>query len=369
MRRFFVLAIGVALAVSLTACGGGDGDANNGGGDNNGIEPVEIGELDDRSFKRMRAEAYARARCETAFNDCPNSARFLGATERTTDVQGCVDGRMAFYDGLPHSTAAGVSFDEEAARECLVDVITAQRKDVCYYPDRAQSEACDQALRPTLDDGEQCTSFEECKSGECVRSATGGGGVGGGGGGVSCTGTCGITPDIAEAGEACGFDTADCDETQNLLCNYGAQGPTGECVESGTLAQGDTCSNSFLCEDGLVCRDDICTTLTPSQEGEACEKSPSNTTAPDPQPCAPGLVCAGLDANNLGTCAALAAEGEDCAESSDCVWNAYCDGSNCQLKKGEGEACSDSDECRFPYSCALETCEESPVDNQCVQGG
>ena len=363
MGRFLKLTIMLSATVLLAACGGdGDGESNN-GGDNNGIEPVEIGELDDQSFKRMRAEAWARSFCETAFNDCPNQARHLGSAKRSTDVEDCVQKRLASYDSFPHNTPDGVEFDEEAARSCLVDVITAQRKDVCYYPDRAQSAACDEALKPTLETGEECVSFSECISGTCVRTSTGGGGVG-----TMCTGTCGTGRPTAKAGEACGFDTADCDDTLNLSCNYTEQGGPGVCVERGTLAEGEACSNSFLCQDGLVCRDDQCTTLTLSQDGESCETSPSNTTAPDPQPCATGLVCTGLDDNNQGTCTSIVGESDSCAETDECKWGLYCDGSACQPTKGAGESCEDTDECSSHLFCMAGSCEE-PDNPECVQGG
>lgn len=366
MKRMTLLMIGLAATLAVSACGGG-GDNNNGGSQQ---EEIDVGPLEAETFRKKRLMEFRRARCETVFNDCANTVRYVQTAEGTTTVEECVAVYEANIDSIDFASeiTANVAFDEEAARECLENLIRKRRDDVCYVPSPADVATCDAALQGTLTEGQTCTGIAECASGSCRTDWE------------TCERSCAAAPTVVGEGEACGYDVAECDAAQNLVCDVSADNPDQRvCVKAASRAEGDPCSWWGACQAGLVCQDDVCTTRPMGDTDGECTSPPTNTTARSENPCKPGLVCTDLDAQRNGTCRALGADGDACTEQEQCKYGFYCDtdAGSCAPTKSEGAECDQAKrECADHLTCMwdgdteTDTCQPIPEgDSVCTPAG
>jgi hypothetical protein len=161
-------------------------------------------------------------------------------------------------------------------------------------------------------------------------------------------------------GEACLTDTC----VASAWCHFTPQ-DGGICADR--FGSGVDCTDDVQCQQGLLCEPltGKCEPVGPLLPGAACSLR---------QSCAPGSVCLGVSANELGVCGAPKVEGEPCVVSSDCEQHLACaaaDGGpkKCGPRFSEGTPCTASRDCRAFDRCINGSCKALPFPGQsCLAG-
>ena len=139
--------------------------------------------------------------------------------------------------------------------------------------------------------GSTCYDSSECLNGYCDASLD------------QCPGHC----NVARASDSACQDDSQC--RLGLVCYNSPNNPGGSfCVAPSAI---DASCLEAPCQDGLVCAAGTC--VTPAV-GMTCS----------PNGCGNNLSCHVDPTTNVGTCAALAAAGAACVQSSDCEGNQLC---------------------------------------------
>lgn len=217
---------------------------------------------------------------------------------------------------------AGVYCAEVA--KCCAQVHLSSNGSVCRFmlsggsSDPAASSACLAEVQAQSAAGTFCSSSSSTSS--ACNAAFGSGGTGNKKPGDTCTqdGDCASSSD---GNVACASLYDDSKETWIYKCQVQMRGQVG----------------------------DVC---LGTRDGAAFWSNPSDATDIP----ARGYVCDTADGVECkaGTCAALAALGQSCGDTSDCVRTAYCDQTaHCAARVSAGAACTgaDSDECLTGFYC------------------
>jgi len=168
--------------------------------------------------------------------------------------------------------------------------------------------------------GQACTTNDQCASGYCTD-------------GVCCQGPC------ASVCMVCNLPTS---LGQCSMVSAG-QDPRDSCPQdlASTCGRDGTCDGSGGCRrwaNGTTCASATCVSGTASAartcDGAGACRPAVNTS------CLP-YACAG------STCTT------QCAGSSDCDANAWCNGTKCQVRVGIGGTCSSDQECVLNASCRM----------------
>jgi hypothetical protein len=203
-----------------------------------------------------------------------------------------------------------VKYDAAAGGKCIEAVKNAAQS--CGHIDIDGGPECSGFLVGTLPEGAACESSVEC-AGAYARCDISG---------PAAQGVCVVEP-RGKAGDPCG-DT--CTE----------HGSSSECFGSTSSTGTARCYTN----DGLYC-DQTCKPLI--AVGQPCEA----------EGCVDGAYCTG------GSCAALPAAGEPCAQTYVCGADLYCDlNTTCQKRKADGQACQDGSEC-VAGNCQSGVCGDS----------
>jgi len=368
---FFLLCSGLLLS----ACGGGDGDADPddaGVGEDAAVSPdgsapdgsapdafvPDMGiELDPASYR----VAYVEMLCRSYF-ECFNrhTAPLQSYVSGFTSIEECTASTriqlfMRSLMPLPESIADGhVAFDAESAVACIEAQATYYCDETETLP-RVNADPCENVWEGLRESGETCRE-NECAFG--FSCTTGG----------DCHGTCNpvmlICPPC-EAGEYCSGFGGSCEpllaagETcassamcrDGLVCDAPSMG-TGPCVAAGSRSEGEACEKSDVCGEGLYCDSNQCTAYAIVGEGESCGAAAG---------CEPELFC--LDTTSI--CEQPGGVGEACVDSiGDCGADLYCDPATdlCAAQKANGTSCDGNFEC-LSFYCPSGTmeCSAPPV--------
>jgi hypothetical protein len=298
---------------------------------------------------------------------------FIGASEQKACEDEVVGSRTKYpspYDQVEAATAKRVTFDADAAAQCLA---AAQALGCTYDQLFAFPDACSGAYKAAVAIGESCKADLECIGGYCEQGA-----------GVKtkgCSGTCkaflasGATcePNAAHcastdfcdsttkkctarvaAGGACGGALPGC--AVGLFCKgyVAASGTTpatpGKCASAGAV--GDACSAQFGvltdCTPGLYC--------DPYSATPKCQtRLAAGVECSYPTACADGLACIGLvldtsagTVTTKGKCAAYLDVNKPCvdpaADATGCPFDTQCDAKSklCAPYGASGADCSSS---------------------------
>ena len=243
------------------------------------------------------------------------------------------------------------------------------------------------------DDGQACTTGDDCHAGACVGTAvvcaddgnpctidvcvpeTGACGVSAGDG-VPCSDGDGCTLADACQGGACQPGTApDCSGVEDP-CNASVCAATGpdayECAKDPTPKEGAPCTDGDGCTVGDACQAGSCAPgAAPdcSAESDACNAGACASTDPDTftcvkdpapmvgAPCDDGLACTESDACAAGVCEGAPVQ---CADDSDPCTDPTCDpgtGACVTVPAVPGTPCSDGDGCTLSDTCVAGLCE------------
>jgi hypothetical protein len=299
MRKAFCAAA-VLLFVGLAGCGGDDDPA-----------PIPVDDLPAEFADAFCAQARA---CAGEVVDV-----FFGGIDCETLYTNAFED--AELENLKASIEAGrVVYDSGRAGDCIAALGSLS----CSGLANPQPAACEDALRGTIAEGDDCGSDYECEGdGFCDRPAG------------ACPGTC--TPRRAAG---------------------------GECVEDDT------------CRAGLVCGASTMRCVAPATDGMPCEGG----SAPE---CEPGLVCLGQMTGTPGTCQpnaevfvgdvgdTCAIEGPLCREGRSCVAISVGAGGaelECQAAVSSGAACKAGvpDQCPEDEWCEGTNLLAGMVDGTCA---
>ena len=191
----------------------------------------------------------------------------------------------------------------------------------------------------TCDDGNACSVFDVCASGQCV-----------GGQAISCEDDNPCTDDLCSPAVGCDHKNnfAQCDDSD-------------PCTEGDACSAGSCLSGPAKCDDGNPCTADSCAFAT----GE-CFNNPDDSLA-----CDDGSDCTLGDSCMAGDC--VPGPGPGCDDGNDCTLDA-CDDDLCKHIALHGDDCDDGDVCTVDDQCALGECESGifqPCDdlNSCTTDG
>jgi hypothetical protein len=253
----------------------------------------------------------------------------------------------------------------------------------------------------TCDDGEFCTTSDECTQGSCGGADTDcsaftdqcNAGMCDEGSdncyaapvsdGVTCDDSdpCTVTDECGSG--SCGGSPKDCSALDDQ-CNVGVcDAVTGNC-EAVPVSNGTTCDDGSFCTVSDVCssgtcggssrdcsgEDDQCNDGVCDEGSDACVKQPvtNGTTCDDGQFCTDADIC------SSGTCTGGTAT--DCSAYTDQCNAGMCDegSDNCYAAPvSNGTTCDDSDPCTVTDECGSGSCGGSPkdcsaLDDQCNVG-
>jgi hypothetical protein len=201
----------------------------------------------------------------------------------------------------------------------------------------ATADGCGRC-RPPKPPGSPCTQDLECS-----RAGSPAGVVCSGAAGFRCT-RLDIAPE-ASAGQRCGTVSSP------AMISVGPCGPglwcditdddsrTGVCRE--LVAAGAACEEGrSVCQDGHVCRDPVSTCQALSiadAAGQSCNDASGSAICNHYA----GLYC------DAGTCHALAAAGQPCADDTSCAFGLFCDQQShrCQSPRPDGAPCQNDADC------------------------
>jgi hypothetical protein len=261
--------------------------------------------------------AYAALLCQL-IETCDCSSPFQS-------TEACVDATsMETEASFAEAEAAGLVYDPE----CMANYLSAFDEIGCA----TISELLDLDVGPsstmfckvlsgTATEGEACTSFYETVYGDsCMQ-------------GLICTGeTCSnmLEPTVKQLGETCDPQSEICEE--GATCSNSAETPDVYVCED-LPGEGESCMESFQCEEGFGCdlSDYLC--KGPVGPGEACDGF--------------AIICQdGFFCDSTGqTCVPVLAEGSACTSSLQCAEGLQCDAPS----EGEPEVCTPEQ----PLICSL----------------
>ena len=344
------------IALGMAACGGSSDDDSS---------PPTL------ALEEVPA-AYAKALCNLYQRCNPFARAWLPDSDCEAYFQNTIE-NQGFADIVDAIDNGRATYNGQQMASCLDSISSRACEDI----DAPDPESCDKAALGSVARGEDCTTDIECEGDSICDFSN------------SCPGVC---AGRLNAGEACSGDDQ-CKD--NLTCST----DTDQCVEP-ALA-GEDCEGGVapVCADALFCVGDDEESSTPgtckpvaevfsAQTGEACDldegpycvegaacvvdeltedgatfqcvKVAGNGEAcllGAPNPCEPGLRCAGLDITSdppviEGTCAPTLSAGAECDPilPFDCGFNAACipdanDVHHCVSPKNNGVSCTLDAEC------------------------
>jgi hypothetical protein len=215
------------------------------------------------------------------------------------------------------------------------------------------------------DDGNACTVGDHCVAGGCAK-----------GGLLNCNDDSVCTNDTCDPEVGCinTLNTAPCDDGD--LCTTGDQCKLGECAGTGDLAcdDGNLCTddscgplvgcqfvaNDVQCDDGNACTDEDFCKAGWCSPGSATDCTDGNDCTADI--CSP---LAGCEYANMENGTACVDEGIDkiCVDG-ECLCKPDCEGKECGDDGCGGlcGSCEDEDECTLNEECVDGMCESTPLE-------
>jgi len=195
----------------------------------------------------------------------------------------------------------------------------------CVFPPAADGLGCD--------DGDLCTTGDQCLEGECLGLAP----------------TCHDGDDCTA--DSCSPDTGDCQflSQSNYPCDDGNACTNGDICQEGICIPGVPVD----CTDADPCTIDDCLEL-PTDQGGGCTHEPDVGLA-----CDDANVCTQDDqCNSDGECLG---QPIDCDDSNPCTSD-YCHAATgCYQEPTGGGPCEDSDPCTGTGKCAYGECQPGPL--------
>ena len=239
-----------------------------------------------------------------------------------------------------------IAYDAAQARACI-DAIAARS---CAWNEALFDEpACETVFTGTVIDGGACNGPAECVSGHCLYGLCDAQVM-------CCPGTCSARPDKA-VGDACGFDD-EC--APGLFCAIA--GPNLDTCQPHATS-GEECWEARGCDRTSLCMGfeggiDPGTCLTAPGSGEACDTSDTWACRNSNERCDPASL----------TCIPLAAVGEACVITDDCVAAAACTDSLCEALGALGDPCGPGGFpiCAGMMECMAGQCAEGPAPVACM---
>ena len=214
-----------------------------------------------------------------------------------------------------------LEFDSDRADKCLSKFRNLLDNQSCIAIGSTVASigipACTKALTGTVASGAAChLDRRECRDGLRCRLKDK----------STCYGVCqkDSEPKRLGEGEDCARSDAICDPDRDLVCARQSKNGERRCREEHSLSKGDFCENNLLCGPGLVCSDEACEEFSVVGEGKSCDSLRRF--------CAPGTICRGIRAGEMGTCRPFAKAGESCRADLHCRRGNYC-----KLPDGGGE--------------------------------
>lgn len=370
--RSIPLAVLATTAAALTACGSGDEFVSQHTEDT-GVPLSEVPAL------------YAEAACN-ALEDCagPLLELLLNGEDCETVTRRALEDELP---GLEQGVEDGIiEYDGTKVTSCLEDLEALG----CQVVTTRHIDSCEEALRGTLPEGDDCESSAACEPGtycqtesscpgQCVELERAGGDCSVDDqcqDGLVC-GDSGSCERPAEDGDDCQAGNADC--APGLVC-IGADedaGTAGKCqpVEDAFTGQvGDECGllGLSLCDPDLACAFSLTTSITnllateckePVDEDEACQLAIPDE-CPSDQYCQPESP--GGTLSLAGVCTDRPSEGQACGtpffSTTPSICSAYSrcvDGTCVQLERAGG-SCDDDIAC-YTHNCVGGKCEPQGI--------
>ena len=212
--------------------------------------------------------------------------------------------------------------------ECALGLCVGGEEQKCDDGNPCTDDACDSQAGCTYlpnagecDDGNACSSGDHCSGGICKGGAQ-----------VSCDDDNLCTYDSCDIEQGCiyEFNTVPCNDGD--LCTMGESCKLGECGGGGAVN----------CNDGDVCTDDLC------QPDVGCTHELNNAA------CSDGNACTSGDACVAGAC--LAGAIVDCDDGNVCTADSCDSVLGCQYAPADG-ACEDGNQCTVNDTCADQKCQ------------
>ncbi|MFT7622601.1 MAG: hypothetical protein ACI9WU_001774 [Myxococcota bacterium] len=294
--------------------------------------------------------------CAAALLGCPDGEGDGTPPETNTGVDGGDGGATGGTDGdqfvgCQSDADCGAALgDLGPCQTATCDAVTQNCKPLPV----AKGTACD--------DGNPCTSNEQCDDGACQGAAK------------TCDDGNPCTNDFCDpaTGQCSGQpNSALCDDgnlcTQNDQCANGActgsANPTCQCVTDPDCAQFD---DADVCNGVLECVDNQClpkpdSTVTCPDSGDPCKVSACSPTtgecktSPQPEdwPCNDADACTLNDACAAGVCTG---DPMACTDDNPCTTDACDPGQGCIFPPNDGQGCDDSDLCTLDDACSGGAC-------------
>jgi hypothetical protein len=253
------------------------------------------------------------------------------------------------FRGILESIRAGrIDFDQQAANECLDEMELAVEMIECNPTPEPTLEIpiCESVLQPQRAEDQPCKlGLDECQGDLiCRRPNT-----------EVCYGVC-TEPDtsnqtIKEEGESCTEAGDVCDPTMDLQCTPLDDMGDQRCLREGTVAEGDKCKTSSICQPNLVCSMETCKSFQVVSQGSDCDQQTKF--------CETGYACIG-ESMGTGTCQEFSGIGDSCDNALDCADGLYCDRApgmlgTCQERIAAGDMCNEnkSNQCETGLTCVF----------------
>jgi glucose/arabinose dehydrogenase len=252
------------------------------------------------------------------------------------------------YNGQPDDCEAGCTEPCDDGNACTINdacvgnVCVGTTVDCSGAGDACNSASCDfggtegncDILTPvpngtSCDDGDVCTTVDNCRSGVCGGSAVDCSGSGNDCNAASC--------DSGEAAANCDIMTPLADGT---MCD-----DTDACTENDSCTAGVCGGAAVDCDDANVCTTDSCDSAT------GCAYSNNTMSCNDGDGCTENDTCAG------GACSGTAV---DCDDSNPCTDDS-CSAGAC-VNANNTATCDDSDACTENDVCANGACSGATID-------
>ena len=229
------------------------------------------------------------------------------------------------YPGAEYADEISVEVKAKAAPECTTDAECASKaQGVCQSAtcdtDAGVCHVVDEPTSTSCDDGDACTDDDHCDSGACVAGKP-----------HSCTDDNPCTDDACDAADGCTFtnNVASCDDgdacttadqCQNGAC-VGGPDTCGECTVDADCADkedGDLCNGTLKCDAGACVLDET-TVVECAPAATACKSVACNpaTGACEDVNAAAGTACDDGDACTIGDACADGACGSGAPKACD----------------------------------------------------
>ena len=308
-----------------------------------------------------------------------------GAAVDCDDGEPCTEDACDSHVGCTHQPLEGSCDDGDKCTLdtlCKVGVCGGGGMLACKDGNPCTDDVCNAALgcifvpsAAACDDGDDCTTGDGCKGGQCQ----------GGGNNCQCQTTADCGPldnaDLCDGSYVCQAGVCVIDPLSVVscvaddVCNvWGCQPQSGKCTAK-PANQGASCDDGDGCSDGETCDDGACLGGAPvtCDDGNTCTDDPCaspggcvSVAVDDGQPCSDGSACTVGEACDEGACKGGSAL--PCDDGNACTWDACDKAKGCLHDPLEGSPCGDGDPCTIGDVCTAKVCVPG-APKACPDGG